>query len=264
MTKRKRRPSGESHLDILELLAKEGPLNKYEIEKKLKAKAPADHKTIYNAMNDLKDLEHVTITKTETSRVDRPIEFYDLAFLGLVALFQSERAIDIPRIATKYRDFLPLVFGKWDHFVKLGVEEVAEDLLKESFKNPVVPPAQDIDEVKDALEGATAYTKASEVDILRFLKGLKKESEYERVHKFRKRFSSFLVRSVNQYFYFGVETTWTFSQKYPNVDWYKVVSADQEMLEQSLLNLDFKIRVALDRYQSYNEEKQFLLSKTRP
>lgn len=257
MTERKRRFRVESCLNILELLTKEGPLNKYEIEKRLNI----DHKTVYNIIKDLKDLGHIKVIRTEKSRVGLPIEFYDVNFLGLAALFQGEREVDMRHIAAKYRNFLPLVFGKWDHFVKLEAEEVAKDLLKESFKNPVITYQEDVNG-EDSPEGY-GIISVSEADFLRDLKEARKWPDFERIRKIGKRvFSNFFFRNAYEYFYFGDEATWSITRKYPRIDWYKVVAADPKMLKLALYNLNKKIRKASSDHRFYSEEKQRLISKS--
>jgi len=259
----KKRSRIDACLSILELLARakeEEPLNKYEIEKEAKI----EHKEVYNLIKDLKEIGHIRVVKTEKSRVGLPVEFYDVTFLGLAAIFQgNKKKIDMRHIAAKYKSFLPLVFGKWDHFVNLGAEEAAIELLKASLQNPIRSYMENLEEVVAIFNGAGAFTEVSEIDFIRFFKDLKKDPDYERIKGVRKRFPSLYMKSVYK-FYFANRDGYTgyILQQYKELDWQKVIAADPEMLKMALFLLDIEIRKAFDHLQFYNDEKKLLISKS--
>lgn len=117
--------------EILECLARFGPLNIHQTKRKLRHAYSSTRKAIFNLVgkgilikSDIMTVEHTGL-ETET---------YDLTLIGVLLILEKELPLGdsskwdyifLHKMIRKYTPMLPLIFGKWRHFDKMGVEKTA-------------------------------------------------------------------------------------------------------------------------------------------
>ena len=165
---------GNKEIWILRFIASsEQPVNKYQIEhaKTADIGRPPPHATVFNTVNRMKKEQLIRITSpVRLSRVGLPVESYDVTFLGLVwALCRTQPKgprLDISRLTSKYRQFLPLILNKWDYFKQERLSDEAFTALSTAAYRYVhhFDPA----EIEAALKmpGSPALATHSKVSLL--------------------------------------------------------------------------------------------------
>ena len=128
-------PLLQSEIAALSALADEGPTNVYQIAKK----AGKAYSLMFNAIKKLKEFNLVMFVEKKQTSKGTVANNYDLNFLGILSVLRIEilpkntKEVDYDRIRiiiSKYEDWLPLVFGKWSFFQRVGLEETALLRLK--------------------------------------------------------------------------------------------------------------------------------------
>lgn len=134
-------PLLQSQIIVLFTLADDGPTNAYQIAKKTGNR----YSLIFKAIKELKKRGMVRFKGKKRTEKRMMANIYDLALKGVLFVLQKELALAdterwnydfIRKIIRKYDALLPLVFGKWSHFVKMGVEKMALFRLKMIADNP--------------------------------------------------------------------------------------------------------------------------------
>jgi len=115
------------------LLASDGPKNIYEAWKSLSPRP--SYSTTHSAFQRLVENAMVSPLPRGLSRTGLGVNQYYLNAVGFaltIAAWGGEMQLD--RVAWAQRDFLPQVFGRWEHFVEQGGGELAKKSLLESVK----------------------------------------------------------------------------------------------------------------------------------
>lgn len=112
---------------ILQTIAKKGERTYYALWRK--DKVAASNKTVQVALKRLEQRAFIKPKKKTEGTEKKP---YVLTFRGLIAvLLQRESLKCIDQIAKEQRKLLPLIFGKWRHFHKCGVDgKLLANMLK--------------------------------------------------------------------------------------------------------------------------------------
>ncbi len=121
---------------ILRCLASSGPLNVNQTRRKLRSAYSSTRKAIFNLVGKgiLVESGFMTVKRTKLET-----QTYDLSLRGVFLVLREElKSGDIERfnisfirrIIGKYDSLLPLIFGKWDYFDKMGTQEMALVRLK--------------------------------------------------------------------------------------------------------------------------------------
>jgi hypothetical protein len=108
----------------------------------LEVKCKIERHTVLDAMELLLRAGHVKFVKAgRFAATGRDIKEYDVTPHGIVALLQAHpdyqtlSSDDLKEIAEKQSAFLPLVFGKWDHFITRHQEKSARAFLLKAAKH---------------------------------------------------------------------------------------------------------------------------------
>jgi len=102
----------------LKAIALNGPINIYQIEKHTRL----PHATVHKVVKKAYDENFLVVKTAKQFRTGLITKTYQLTFKGLLTLLLDERIWEhIDDIAERYRDVLPLVFGKWSFFKKQGL-----------------------------------------------------------------------------------------------------------------------------------------------
>ncbi len=118
--------------EILVILMNEGSSNRYEITKALSG--VQTYSTVHKAAKHLVDDGLISSVRRSKARTGLSVETYDLTVPGLAfALSYLSGKAKWDHIVRKHKNSLPEVFGRWEHFVKEGGEELAKKSLKESI-----------------------------------------------------------------------------------------------------------------------------------
>jgi len=122
-------PILESDWKVLDVLADLGPTNAYQIKKKT-GKA---YSLVFNALRKLERMRKVRLEEKAKTEKNTIANVYDLTLDGVLLLLNKEmRSVDTDRwnrsfvgkIIEKYAYMLPLVFGKWRHFERIGLGKI--------------------------------------------------------------------------------------------------------------------------------------------
>ena len=128
-------PLSGSKIEVLLGFAREAPTNAYKVAKTT-GKA---YSFVFNTLKELERRKKVVFKGKQRTEKGTTANIYDLSLEGVLLTLKTEmRLADtdewnrkfIRRIIEKYSPLLPLVFGKWDHLVKMGVEKPALIRLK--------------------------------------------------------------------------------------------------------------------------------------
>lgn len=123
-------PLSESQIKVLEGLARNGPMNTNKLRKKL----GNAYSFVHGTLRELERRKIVTLLRKERTEKGTEAYIYDLALEGILLVLQREMQkaeLDkwnhafIGKIINRYSSTLPLVFGKWNHLEKMGVDEMA-------------------------------------------------------------------------------------------------------------------------------------------
>jgi len=136
-------PLLKSEITALVTLANEGPLNVYQIAKKVGKR----YSLMFNAVKLLELRQFVKLAEKKQTIKGTTANVYKIALQGVLFVLERELASVtktkpemmnywtndqtrevydmIYRIIGKHESLLPLVFGKWDYFRKRGVEKGA-------------------------------------------------------------------------------------------------------------------------------------------
>ena len=127
-------PLSESQLEVLDGLARNGPINPYKLGKSIR-KA---YSFVFNTLRELELRKMVTFLREKTEK-GVYAKIYDLALEGVMLVLHREmnkgarekkNLSFIRKIIEKYSHMLPLVFGKWRYFEKAGCAEMVLTRLK--------------------------------------------------------------------------------------------------------------------------------------
>jgi hypothetical protein len=128
-------PLSESQIEILEGLARKAPTNAYMVAKTTE-KA---YSFVFNTLKELKRRKIVVFKGKKTTEKGTTANIYDLALDGVLLVLQREmRFADVDEwnrefirgTIEKYSSLLPLVFGKWKYFEKVGLGKIILTRLK--------------------------------------------------------------------------------------------------------------------------------------
>lgn len=122
----------KSQIRILGFLAINGPTNKYQIEKG----TDLNHATVHKNVRILKARRYIEDVEREKARTGLPKITWDLTPRGFIHAILDEKAYNAMDVVAKRaaeRGILKLVFGKWDHFIKMKVKEIAKRRLYTAF-----------------------------------------------------------------------------------------------------------------------------------
>jgi hypothetical protein len=117
--------------EILECLARYGPLNVNQTKKKLSSAYSSTRKAIFSLVGKGIVVKSGIMTVKHTG-LETPT--YDLTLKGVLLVLKRELPLAsmgkwnidfIRRLVRKYDSLLPLIFGKWNHFNKMAVEKTA-------------------------------------------------------------------------------------------------------------------------------------------
>jgi len=115
------KPSFQTDQEIMTVLALEKDYAQYDIPKRI----GKNYRTVLRHLSDLKRNHMIRLSKTEMSKKrgkDRNI--FTLTELGLLCVLgYSNLWCDIDKVASNYSDALPLIFGKWDFYIKKGLRD---------------------------------------------------------------------------------------------------------------------------------------------
>lgn len=118
-TRTRYKPSFKTDRELVKVLALEKEYAQYDMPKRL----GKNYRTVLRHLQDLREQGFVRLCRTEESRKggkDRNI--FTLTDLGLLyALGYSDIWAEIDKVAKNYADLLPLIFGKWDFYLKKGL-----------------------------------------------------------------------------------------------------------------------------------------------
>lgn len=136
-------PLLQSRKIVLKTLAKEGPLNAYQMAKKTRK----TYSLIFNSIKDLEERGMIRLKARQETAKGTVAKIYDLALKGVLTVLREElRDTErwnyhyIRKIIRTYDSLLPLVFGKWRYLDRMSLEEPALYRLKmvaDSLKNRV-------------------------------------------------------------------------------------------------------------------------------
>jgi len=118
-------PIPQSGLEILKDLARNEPSHKSLI----RDRCSLGYATVHENVSKLLGLQLIEVVDEETWRTGLKKLTYDLTLKGLLWVFfhssfgEISRKID--RLSRKYANLAPLVFGKWDFFRKMELEDQA-------------------------------------------------------------------------------------------------------------------------------------------
>lgn len=124
------RTLSKSQAAVFSKLADEGPLNAYQIAKK----AGKRYSVVFNAIKELEKYRLVKLKAKERTIKGTMAKVYDLTLRGVLFALEVEMAPAdterwnydlIHKIIRRYDSLLPLVFGKWSYFEKMGVGKTA-------------------------------------------------------------------------------------------------------------------------------------------
>lgn len=121
----------KAQFEILLRLAKRGPITKWQLKKKWKKTDDSiAYSTVHGSIKALETAGRVKILREEKSQKGMSVKVYGLTLEGILWL-SSRLALHliIDQLAENYKDALPLIFGKWNHFKKFGVDDVAHLLM---------------------------------------------------------------------------------------------------------------------------------------
>ncbi len=117
---------------ILVFLMNAGPANRNEIRKSISD--GQSYSPIYKAVRNLTNSGLISSVSKSRGRRGRPVATYDLTVPGLAfTLDYLRRDAQWDEIAREHKDSIPRVFGKWEHFVNEGGEELAKKSLMASI-----------------------------------------------------------------------------------------------------------------------------------
>lgn len=121
-------PLTQSQITFLETLAKDGPTNPYQVQKKTRK----SYSLMSKAAKELMKRGMVKFEGKEKTEKRTMANIYDLTLEGVLFVLENQLSFgDIERwnynfihkIIRKYESLLPLVFGKWSYLRKMGVPE---------------------------------------------------------------------------------------------------------------------------------------------
>ena len=127
-------PLSESQLEILDGVARYGPINPNKLRKKVR-KA---YSFVFNTLKNFEMRKMVTLRREKNEKGSYS-KIYDLALEGILLILyrrmRTDKAIEknsfsIRKVIDTYSSFLPLVFGKWKYFEDLGLESLLLTRLK--------------------------------------------------------------------------------------------------------------------------------------
>jgi len=118
----KYRSSIETSLKILTLLAVKKESAQYDMPKQIRK----DYRTALRHIQNLEKQGLIKLARFEpASKQGKDRKIYTLTKAGLSAALEgTEIWKDIDTVANNYREFEPLIFGKWDFFEKKGIMNI--------------------------------------------------------------------------------------------------------------------------------------------
>lgn len=130
---------------ILEYLVKNGVAWYSELcrkgkDEKEREEFPSSSKTVLRWLHELESQRLIKVVKKQQGFgviMGRPKTFYGLTLMGLCRAFSSvDGKLEkyVPIVKDRFKEDLPLVFGKWGHFRKQGVEGIATKHLLDVMK----------------------------------------------------------------------------------------------------------------------------------
>ena len=113
---------------IMLRLAQRGPMTKWQLKKKWKKDNSMAYSTVHESIKTLEALGWVKgRIRKKKSEKKLTLKIYGLTLEGILWLSSRlELHPIINQLARNYKDALPLIFGKWSHFRKFGVDDVAK------------------------------------------------------------------------------------------------------------------------------------------
>jgi hypothetical protein len=245
MGRRKRRQRLDLFLNILETLHADGPLTKYQLQKAL----DVDPKNMFYLVQDLLKLGHICVDKTGVSRAKKPMDYYELTLLGVIALLQSDKRIPVGELAHKYAQYVPLVFGKWEHFRKWDVENLAIAFLLHIVRMPKPLHSRDRSE--------NPYYDYREIVKLRNSK------RWVHIYPFFN--TDDYKRLIHQCFFFG-DAMIDAVHNYLDVNddlldrWHNMILGDQELMKEARKIIDSNIKKKQEELTYYQDIKKHVFS----
>jgi hypothetical protein len=157
---------------------------------------------------------------------------------------QNDKYIDFKELAHKYRQYLPLVFGKWEHFIKWNVENLAIAFLLHIVRVPKPFSQQDRSE--------NPYYDYREIVKLRNSK------RWVHIHPLFN--SEDYVRLIHQSFFFGDAMIDTVKHHLLVSNdlldrWHSMIIADNDLVKKTREIIDTKIREKQDELEYYQDLK---------
>lgn len=128
-------PLSENQIEVLEALSREGPTNAYKVAKS----AGKAYSFVFNFFRELERRKMIAFKGQVKTEKGTKAKNYDLLLEAVLFVLHKKmlRADEdrgdydlIHAIIKKYESLVPLVFGKWSHFKKMGVEKIAYFRLK--------------------------------------------------------------------------------------------------------------------------------------
>ena len=124
---------------ILLRLAQRGPMTKWQLKKKWKRYDSIAYSTVHETIKTLQAVGWVKALREEESEKGLLVKIYGLTLEGILWLLSRLAFPIIDQLAGNYKDALPLIFGKWNHFKKFKVDNVAKVLIVISAQKVIYP-----------------------------------------------------------------------------------------------------------------------------
>jgi hypothetical protein len=124
----------KSEKRVVEYLLIHGVASRYEMSEKGKS-----YSGIFNAVKSLQEAKLIKFTNSKKAERNPNIEVkqYQLTLTGLVLtcalLLDWSNGTKLNKVIEAHQDDLPLVFGKWKHFVQEGKEQGAAERLHDAI-----------------------------------------------------------------------------------------------------------------------------------
>ena len=114
-------PFFRTELQILEVLALEKEFAQYDMPKRI----GKNYRTVLRHLHDLTENGLIRLSRTEESKKGgKNRNIFTLTRRGLHLALTGEKVWEnIDGVARNYADELPLIFGKWDFFIKKGLRD---------------------------------------------------------------------------------------------------------------------------------------------
>ena len=112
----------------MECIAKIGPTNGYAISKK----SGRAYSFVFNSLKEMEKRKLAVLLRREPTKRGTKSKIYDLTFDGVLLVLKNVfylpdmkiDKIDFSNIIKRYGSMLPLVFGKYEYFKEIGLENM--------------------------------------------------------------------------------------------------------------------------------------------